>query len=105
VLRGRGLDVVTAASATEAVDALERATPALVLMDIQLPGTDGLTLTRRLRADARWRALPIVAVTAYAMARDEAAARGAGCRAFVSKPMDTRGLGDLVERLLGEAAA
>jgi len=105
VLHARGIEVLTAASASEAERVLERAVPALILMDVQLPGTDGLTLTRRLREDPRWQATPIVAVTAYAMARDEQAARAAGCTAFVSKPIDTRALGDLVEALLVRSAS
>ena len=100
VLQARGLKVVAAASAEEALGVLAAETPALILMDVQLPGTDGLELTRRLRTDPRFVDLPIVAVTAYAMARDEQAAYAAGCNAFVSKPIDTRALGDLVLKLL-----
>ncbi len=100
VLKARGLEVVAAASAEEALGVLSQETPALILMDVQLPGTDGLELTRRLRCDPRFVDLPIVAVTAYAMARDEQAAYAAGCNAFVSKPIDTRALGDLVLKLL-----
>jgi len=103
VLQARGYVVVSAASAEEALTELEREVPALILMDVQLPGTDGLELTRRLRTDDRFASLPIVAVTAYAMARDEQAAYAAGCNAFVSKPIDTRALGELVGRLLREA--
>lgn len=99
VLQARGLAVVTAASAEEALTVLEREVPSLILMDVQLPGTDGLELTRRLRADPRFADVPIVAVTAYAMARDEQAAYAAGCNAFVSKPIDTRALGELVLKL------
>jgi CheY-like chemotaxis protein len=102
VLQARGLKVVAAASAEEALGVLATEMPALILMDVQLPGTDGLELTRRLRADPRFADLPIVAVTAYAMARDEQAAYAAGCNAFVSKPIDTRALGDLVLKLLSE---
>ena len=102
VLRGRGLEVRTARSAEEALAEIESALPDLVLMDVQLPGTDGLTLTRQLRADRRFRDLLIVAVTAYAMDRDRIAAFAAGCNAFVSKPIDTRAVGELVQRLLAE---
>lgn len=105
VLQARGLAVVTAASAEEALAVLEGETPSLILMDVQLPGTDGLELTRRLRTDLRFARLPIVAVTAYAMASDEQAAYAAGCNAFVSKPIDTRALGELVLRLLTEVSS
>lgn len=100
VLRSHGLDVATAESASEAWAALERFTPSLILMDVQLPVVDGLTLTRALRRDRRFSEIPIVAVTAYAMERDRIAALDAGCDAFVSKPLDTRALGELVLRLL-----
>jgi CheY-like chemotaxis protein len=100
VLRARGVDVLSAGSAEEMWTALEKGAPALILMDVQLPGTDGLTLTREVLADPRFHALPIVALTAHAMASDEAAARAAGCCDYVSKPIDTRALGDLVTRLV-----
>ncbi len=64
--------------------------PDLVLMDIALPGMDGLTLTRQLRADPRFAALPIVAMTAFAMKGDEQKARAAGCNGYITKPIDTR---------------
>jgi len=99
VVRSRGLDVMTAATADEAWLAVEKTTPDVILMDVQLPGTDGLALTRQLRADTRFATLPIVAVTAYAMESDRRAAYDAGCSDFVSKPIDTRALGDLVAAL------
>ena len=78
--------------------------PAVILMDVQLPGTDGLTLTRAIRSDARFVRLPIVAVTAYAMEADREAALGAGCDAFVAKPIDVRALGELVHALMRRGA-
>ncbi|MBN8613929.1 MAG: response regulator [Deltaproteobacteria bacterium] len=105
VVRSRGMDVVTAASAVEAREALARALPALILMDVQLPEVDGLTLTRELRTDTRYATVPIVAVTAYAMERDRLAAIDAGCDAFVSKPIDTQALGDLVRDLVANGRA
>ena len=105
VVRSRGMDVVTAASAVEARAALARALPALILMDVQLPEVDGLTLTRELRTNTRYAAVPIVAVTAYAMERDRLAAIDAGCDAFVSKPIDTQALGDLVRDLVARGRA
>jgi CheY-like chemotaxis protein len=65
-------------------------------MDIQLPGMDGLTLTRKLRAEARTRDIVIVAVTAYAMAGDEKKALSAGCDGYITKPIDTTTLVDQV---------
>jgi CheY-like chemotaxis protein len=100
VLESRGYEVYAAENSEQAKDLLDRIQPDIILMDIQLPGTDGLTLTRELRADPRFAETPIVAVTAYAMAADEQMAREAGCDAYVSKPIDTRALGLLVARMI-----
>lgn len=96
-------DVVTkvATTADAALRCVEENRPAVILMDVQLPGTDGLTLTRALRTDPRNRDIAIIAVTAYAMATDEQAARDAGCSGFISKPLDIMALGNLVLSLLG----
>ena len=61
-------------------------------MDIQLPEVDGYEATRRIKADAALRAIPIIAVTSYALAGDEAKARAAGCNAYISKPFSPRAL-------------
>jgi two-component system cell cycle response regulator DivK len=92
LLASKGYKVRTAASADEALAALAEEVPRLILMDLQLPGMDGLTLTRRLKSDPRTRDTLIVAVTAYAMKGDEARAREAGCDAYITKPIDTRTL-------------
>ena len=62
--------------------------PDVILMDLRLPGTDGLTATRKLKADPATRDIPVVAVTSYAMKGDEETAREAGCCAYVTKPLD-----------------
>ena len=64
--------------------------PSLILMDLQLPGMDGFTLTRKLREDPATASLPIVAVTAYAMKGDEARALESGCNGYLTKPINTR---------------
>jgi CheY-like chemotaxis protein len=92
VLRAAGHEVHTATSAEEALAALDRRAPRMLLLDLRLPGMDGLTLARRLRADPRHDALIIVAVTAQAMRGDREAAIEAGCDGFVTKPIDTRAL-------------
>ena len=85
-----GHEVVSATSAEE-VDGLLRAPlPALLLVDVGLPGLDGLALTRRLRADAATAAIPILVMTAHARLEDRAAAFEAGCTAWLAKPLDTR---------------
>jgi CheY-like chemotaxis protein len=72
-------------------------------MDLQLPGMDGLELTRRLKADPAYRDIVIVAVTASAMKGDEQRAMDAGCDGYVTKPIDTRSMPALVERYLALA--
>ncbi len=100
LLVSKGYAVRTAASAGDALQVLETFKPRLILMDIQLPGMDGLTLTRHLKADPRTRHIPIIAATAYAMKGDEARAREAGCDGYITKPIDTRRLPQDIERYL-----
>jgi CheY-like chemotaxis protein len=88
ILHRDGHDVRTAASAEEALAQLETLRPPLILMDVQLPGMDGLALTRRIKADPRHAGTRIVALTAYAMKGDEAKARAAGCDGYITKPID-----------------
>ena len=94
VLGGLGYAVTLASSADEALERLEHALPDLILMDIQLGGQDGLALTRQLKADPETAAIPVVAVTAYAMVADRQRILEAGCAGYISKPIDTRTLGD-----------
>lgn len=100
LLRTEGYNVRTATSAEEAWVSLQQLLPDLVLMDIQLPGMDGLTFTRKLRAEPNMRDLRIVALTAYAMPDDRQRALDAGCDAYIAKPIDTRGFPRLVRELL-----
>ncbi|HLZ08259.1 MAG TPA: response regulator [Chloroflexota bacterium] len=102
-LRGEGFDVHTAGDAEEALTLLERIHPRLILMDIQLPGMDGLELTRRLKADPAQANIVIVALTAYAMKGDEQRAREAGCDGYIAKPIDTRTLPGLLGQYLAVA--
>ncbi|HEY1552871.1 MAG TPA: response regulator [Kofleriaceae bacterium] len=99
LLRANSFDVDTAESAEEANDKLAAKPFDVLLLDLRLPGMDGLELARLLRADPKHRALVIVAVTANAMKTDEAAALQAGCDAFVTKPIDTRALVPMLRRL------
>jgi CheY-like chemotaxis protein len=92
LLQSKGYDVRTAANADEAVASIAERRPRLILMDIQLPGTDGLTLTRQLKADPATKDISIIAATAYAMKGDEERARAAGCDGYFTKPIDTRQL-------------
>jgi CheY-like chemotaxis protein len=74
--------------------------PDLILMDLQLPGMSGEEATRRLKADTRTRAIPIVAVTAHALRADEERARAAGCDAFLTKPLNPEHFHETLERFL-----
>jgi CheY-like chemotaxis protein len=87
-----GYQTRTAANAEEALALLETLRPRMLLLDLQLPGMDGLTLARLLRTRPALHELIIVAVTAHAMRGDEELARAAGCDGFVTKPIDTRTL-------------
>lgn len=100
VLELEGFLVETASSSQEVLERLSAHRPDLILMDVQLPGQDGLTLTRQLKSDRVTAAIPIVALTAHAMAGDRELALAAGCIAYISKPIDTRVLGDQVRGFL-----
>jgi two-component system cell cycle response regulator DivK len=105
LLKRQGYDVHSAADAHEALRLLDQVRPRLIMMDIQLPGMDGLELTRQLKADPQTRDIVIVALTAYAMKGDEERAREAGCDGYVSKPIDTRALPGLVARYMSLTAS
>jgi CheY-like chemotaxis protein len=100
LLGSRGYQVRTVGDASEALEVLSSFRPRLILMDLQLPGMDGLELTRRLKADPATGHIPIVALTAYAMVGDRERAAQAGCDGYVTKPIDTRALPDVVAGFL-----
>ena len=87
ILKSRGYDVLSATNADEALAALKTALPRLILMDLQLPGIDGLALTRKLKADPRTEPIPVIAVTAFAMKGDKEKALDAGCADYLTKPI------------------
>jgi two-component system cell cycle response regulator DivK len=92
LLASEGYAVRTATDAEDALRQLASFTPRAILMDIQLPGMDGLELTRRLKADPATRDVVILALTAYAMKGDEEKARAAGCDGYITKPIDIESL-------------
>lgn len=100
VLQLEGFQVDSAGSSEQVLEQLNAYTPDLILMDVQLPGQDGLALTRQLKADPATAAIPIVALTAHAMAGDREQALAAGCIAYISKPIDTRTLGGQIREIL-----
>ena len=98
-----GFDVKVAADAEEALRILESYEPRIILMDIQLPGMDGLELTRRLKSDPSRRNIVIVALTAYAMKGDEEKALRAGCDGYLTKPIDGEALPSFLRAQLASA--
>lgn len=87
LLENAGHEVLQAADAQAALDLARRCRPALILMDIQLPGMDGLTATRLLKQDAATRDSQVYALTAFAMKGDEEKMREAGCDGYIAKPI------------------
>ncbi len=100
VLQRDGYRVQVAGSSEEARQLLGSERPDLILMDLQLPGQDGLSLTRSLKADPSTTGIPIVAMTAHAMLGDAEQALHAGCAGYIPKPIDTRMLADQVRKFL-----
>jgi CheY-like chemotaxis protein len=90
LLQLEGHELTTATSAEAARPLIGQSPPSLILMDIALPGMDGLTFTRQLKADPATRQIQVVALTAYAMKGDEEKALAAGCDGYLAKPIDTR---------------
>jgi two-component system cell cycle response regulator DivK len=90
LLEKEGHEIVRAGTAEEAIAAVGRVGPDLILMDVALPGIDGLEATRILKSDEATRAIPVVALTAQAMKEDAERAARAGCDAFIVKPLSTR---------------
>ena len=92
LLTSAGYEIVQAENGEEALTAVARERPDLILMDIQLPLLDGYEVTRRIKANPALRAIPIIVVTSYALSGDETKAKAAGCDAYVTKPYSTRAL-------------
>jgi two-component system cell cycle response regulator DivK len=92
LLGNAGYELVEAESGEEALTAVQAQRPDLILMDIQLPVMDGYEATRRIRSNPDMKAVPVIAMTAYALAGDEAKALAAGCNAYVTKPYSPRAL-------------
>jgi CheY-like chemotaxis protein len=104
LLAAEGYEVRTAEDAGEALALLKEFHPRLILMDIQLPGMDGLSLTRMLKANPSMRDIIILGLTAYAMKGDEERILAAGCDGYIAKPLDTRTLLGIVASHLDGAA-
>ena len=92
LLSATDYEIVEAGSGEEALAAVAKQRPDLILMDIQLPGIDGYEVTRRIKADPTLRSIPIIAVTSYALSGEVQKARAAGCDEYVPKPYSPRQL-------------
>ncbi|HEY1551930.1 MAG TPA: response regulator [Kofleriaceae bacterium] len=105
LVKSFGYQVATAVDADTALAEVRTCMPDAILMDIQLPGIDGLELTRRLKTEAATRDVAVIALTAYAMKGDREKAIAAGCDDYMTKPIDARALRDVIARHVGDAGA
>ncbi len=90
LLEAAGYEVISAKTAKEGLAQVRQYLPDLILLDIALPDMDGLEAARRIKADPSLAAIPVVALSAHAMARDRDLALKAGCDGYITKPIDTR---------------
>lgn len=100
LLEARGWEMVHAEDGPAGVALAEQVDPVLILLDIQLPGMDGYAVAQALRSDPKLQAIPIVAVTSYAMAGDRERCLAAGCNGYIEKPIDPQTFADEVERFI-----
>ena len=100
LLEAHGYSTVGTRSGTEAIDLARRHHPDLILMDIQLPEVSGLEVTKWIKEDDSLRAIPIIAVTAFAMKGDEEKIREGGCEAYIAKPISVTKFLKTVEQFL-----
>ena len=100
ILAGEGYQVRVAANATEALQAIQSSEPNLILMDIHLPGLDGLALTKLLRSNPELRHVKIIAISAYSLTENDERIAAAGCDGFIPKPIDTRALASSIRKYL-----
>lgn len=100
ILEASGWEVVYAADGPRGLTLAGECDPALILLDIQLPGMDGYAVARSLRADPKLDAVPVIAVTSYAMAGDRERCLEAGCNGYLEKPIDPQAFATQVEGFL-----
>ena len=100
LLEAHGYGTVGTRNGVEAMDLARRHRPDLILMDIQLPEVSGLDVTRALKADPELKAIPVIAVTAFAMKGDEERIREGGCEAYLSKPISVSKFLETVRQFL-----
>ena len=100
VLRAKNYTLLKATDGEEALDIAIRERPDLIIMDIQLPKVNGLEVTRKLRETPLFSHTPIIAITAYAMKGDKERVIESGCDAYLSKPINTRELPEMIAEML-----
>jgi len=100
LLEAQGYDVISTRDGMEAYRLAREAKPDLVLMDVQLPEVSGLEITKRMKQDAELQHIPVIAVTAFALADDDAKVKASGCMAAVAKPISVKPFLDLVAKAL-----
>lgn len=105
ILRHSGYDVLEARDGQAGIELAQREHPALILMDVSIPLIDGWEATRRLKADPETADIPIIALTAHALASDQDKAAEVGCDGYIPKPAEPRVVLAAVKRHLGEAEA
>ena len=99
-LSAESYTLLEATNGEEALEVAKKERPDLIIMDIQLPKMSGLEVTRKLREIPEFSRTPIIAITAYAMRGDKEKAIGAGCNAYLSKPISARDLPNLIAKML-----
>ena len=102
LLEAHGYQTSGTSNGFEALDLVRKLRPDLILMDIQLPQVSGLEVTRWIKDDPELRAIPVVAVTAFAMKGDEERIRQGGCEAYISKPISVLAFLETVRRFIGQ---
>ena len=100
LLEEHACETLVATTGDAALHLLRQSRPNLVLVDVQLPGMSGYQVTRQIKADPALADIPVVALTAHAMAHEDVRARDAGCDAFLTKPIDMRAFKEILQRFL-----
>jgi CheY-like chemotaxis protein len=100
LLEEHACETLVATTGDAALHLLRQSRPSLVFMDVQLPGMSGYEVTRLIKADPALADIPVVALTAHAMAHEDVRAREAGCDAFLTKPIDTLAFKEILQRFL-----
>ena len=100
ILRGKGYRLLEATDGREALNTAMKENPNLIIMDVQLPKMSGLEVAKKLKEKNRFKKIPIIGLTAFAMKEDREKVFKAGCDAYISKPMDTHALPRVVAGML-----